>query len=187
MNAADRPAGASRAARSRRCARLRAALPLAAALALWSGPGADARAQGTVHRDWTVVKLDGGCLATQQVHGRRTGAMLLEAVFSPSGGDGTVAMALRVPTGVHLPDGIAYRHAASDRVAVGLEWQQCTSSRCTAIALLSASEFGRMLRGREIIVGYRPLPRSRLLNLPLSLLGLTAAWRDVATCRPDNA
>lgn len=138
----------------------------------------------TVHRDWSVARVgDGGCLVMQQVHGRRTGALLVEVVLRPGLDDESVVMALRVPTGAHLPDGIAYRHAASDRTAVGLEWQQCSSDRCTAIAAISADEFSRMLRGRDFVVGYRPLPQARMLNVPVSLLGLTVAWREMAACQ----
>lgn len=151
---------------------------------------ADVAVQATaVHRDWSVVRVgDGDCLATQQVHGRRTGALLVEAVLSqPVAVGARVVLALRVPNGVHLPDGIAYRHAASDAVAVGFEWQQCTALRCTAVASISDIEFGRLLRGRQIVVGYRPLPDARLLNVPVSLLGLTAAWREVSACQRRSA
>lgn len=146
----------------------------------------DARppAQHGVHRDWTVVgDGDGGCLLTQSVYGKRTGALLVQAVLDDAGGnDGAVVLALRVPTGVRLADGIAYRHSAGDRVGVGLEWQSCDAERCTAMARLSAAEFARLRRGSEIIVGYRPLPESRFLNVPLSLMGLTAAWRQKQAC-----
>ena len=162
-----------------------AALTLAAVLA---GAAAASEADGhATHRDWTVMKDEGsGCLVAQSVIGRRTGALLLQAVLDASAApDGSVVLAMRVPTGASLPDGIAYRHRASDAVAVGLEWQSCDPERCTAMGRLSQAEFGRLMRGREIIVGYRPLPESRLLNVPLSLMGLTAAWRQAQGCRAD--
>lgn len=109
--------------------------------------------------------------------------MLLQAVFDADvENEGSVLLALRVPTGVSLADGIAYRHGAGDRVGIGLEWQSCDPQRCAALARLSPAEFARLLRGREIIVGYRPLPDSRFLNVPLSLMGLTTAWRQKQAC-----
>jgi len=139
--------------------------------------------EASTHRDWQVLRTaDDTCLVTQTVLGRRTGARLLSVFLAPAGPD-AVSLAFQVPNGVSLPDGIAFRHAAADRTGIGLEWQQCDAERCMAAGQISVTEFGRLLAGREITVGYRPLPESRLLNVPLSLLGLTAAWKAAAACR----
>ena len=113
--------------------------------------------------------------------GRRTGAPLVRALIQPQDAGGAILL-LRVPTGAFLPDGIAYRHRESDRVAIGLEWQTCDAEFCTALAVVSADEAARLKAGRDITVGYRPLAGSPVLNVPVSLTGLTRAWKEAKVC-----
>jgi len=136
------------------------------------------------HGDWQVLALpEGGCAVGQIVQGRRTGVTLLEVLISDAGrGDGAAVIALRVPTGAFLPDGIAYRHEGAARHAVALEWQSCDARRCTATGRISAAEAARLRAGDRVIAGYRPLPDAPVLNVPLSLRGLTRAWSDALAC-----
>ena len=140
------------------------------------------------HGAWQAVTTGGasGCFAVQTVVGRRSGAVLIQAVLAPLAGDDGVRLRVKVPTGAYLPDGIAYRHAPPSKRGIGLEWQDCDAERCTAEVNLSQDEMALLKRGREIVFGYRPLPNSPVLNVPLSLMGLTAAWRDVERCASDG-
>lgn len=145
--------------------------------------GATAVEARALHRDWEVVRLPGGagCAVAQAVIGRRTGVVLAQLFLQPGPERGATLIA-RVPNGVHLPDGLAYRHSGAARTAVGLAWQSCDAERCSASGLLSRAELGRLLRGREIILGYRPMRGSAALNVPVSLMGLSAAWTAALGC-----
>ena len=138
------------------------------------------------HGDWQVLALpEGGCAVGQIVQGRRTGVTLVEVLLSDAGrGDGAVTMALRVPTGAFLSDGIAYRHEGAQGHAVALDWHSCDARRCTATGRLSGAEAARLRAGARITVGYRPLRDANLLNVPVSLRGLTRAWSDALACAP---
>lgn len=141
-------------------------------------------------QDWTFVdpsKAGVSCFIVQQVFSKKSGVKLMEASLYPiKAGKGknplVATIAMSVPTGADLVSGIAYRHVRGKRTAIGLEWQSCNSSRCTASGKISRKELKRLRRERTVIVGFRPLPNSRLLNVPLSLSGLSRAWRQVGRC-----
>lgn len=133
--------------------------------------------------EWQVLSLGSGegCAVAAGVVGRHTGALLLQALATVAPGGGA-DLILRVPAGAYLPDGIAFRHPQPGGPVTGLVWQRCDARFCTATARLDKEDWGRLLRGREVIVGFRPLADSPVLNLPLGLSGLTAAWRRASTC-----
>ncbi len=141
-------------------------------------------------QDWTFVnpkKAGISCYVVQQVLSRKTGAKLLEvAIYPIKKADPkdrlSSIISVNVPTGADLVSGIAYRHVRGKKTAIGLEWQSCNPNRCTATGKITRKELKRLRRERSVVFGFRPLPTSRLLNVPLSLSGLSRAWREVRKC-----
>jgi len=129
-------------------------------------------------RDWNLVQGGGECLLVQSLVSRASGAMLAQVVLQRQGAGTTLA--LRVPTGASLASGIGYRVGAGP--LHDLEWMRCDADLCLALRPLPEDELRAILRGREMWVGFRPLPESRPLNLPVSLMGVTAGWRALADC-----
>lgn len=146
------------------------------------------------YKDWTIVdpeKPGVSCFVIQQVFSKKSGVKLIEASLYPIDAKGAkksfeAIFALSVPTGADLVSGIAYRHVEGKKTAIGLEWQSCNSSRCTATGKISRKELKRLRREKYVVVGFRPLPTSRVLNVPLSLVGLTRAWRDIGKCGKEK-
>jgi invasion protein IalB len=139
-----------------------------------------AAAQAQPFRDWQVVEADGDCLLLQSLLSRTSGAMLAQVILQRDQGGTTLA--LRVPTGASLASGIGYRVGAGPLHE--LDWMHCDAALCLAVRPLSDDELRSILRGREMTVGFRPLPGSRPLNLPVSLMGVTAGWRALERCLP---
>lgn len=135
-------------------------------------------------RDWRLVRAaeGGDCLLVQSVLSRATGTMLAQTVIQRQGD--TAVLAVRVPTGAALSDGIGYRVGTADVVA--LDWVACDPDLCLAVRTLSSDELDALLRGREMVLGFRPLPGSLPLHLPVSLMGLTAGWRALAACTTEG-
>lgn len=147
--------------------------------------GADLTQQN--YRDWTVIKGQqpaAGCLSTISVGLKQPNSGLASIAIYPltDAQSGAAVMTVRVPLGASLASGIAYLHR-SEEEAVGLAWQYCDQRTCLASGTLSADEIGRFKRGRRIYLGFTPLPGSRSLILPVSLLGFTASWAALETCQ----
>lgn len=107
--------------------------------------------------------------------------MLAQIVLQREGSGTTLAA--RVPTGASLVAGIGYR---VDGGAVHtLDWMHCDAAYCLAVRPLSDPERSALLRGREMYLGFRPLPDSRALQLPVSLMGVTAGWNALDDCAPQ--
>lgn len=177
-----RPAGTSGA--DRRClGRIPAALA-AALLALPAAVSAQAPdPQPEAFGDWVLVRAAGVCQLRQTRLSAQSGAVLLEMLLLPPGhGDGGALAGLRVPLGVSLPDGIAWRHPARPGEAIALAWQHCDPDLCLAAGAISGAELDRLKRGDRIEVGFRPLPSANPVRLPVSLRGVTAGWRALEAC-----
>jgi invasion protein IalB len=144
---------------------------------LWIGLAAQAAAN--TYGDWVLRDWPGlGCGIETVVHGRATGVSLVEVVLLPA--DEGADLLMRVPTGAQLVDGVAYRQGSD---VVGLHWQNCSPTRCTAHVRIGDHEVARLKAGREIIVGYRPTADAPALNVPVSLAGVTRGIAAVETCR----
>lgn len=135
------------------------------------------------HGDWVLVSAPGICQLRQTRISERSGAVLLEMLLLPPapGGEGAL-VGLRVPLGVSLRDGIAWRHPASPDQAVALAWQHCDPDLCLAAGAISAAELDRLRRGDRIEVGFRPLPEAAPIRMAVSLRGVTAGWRALEAC-----
>lgn len=90
-------------------------------------------------------------------------------------------MTIKVPLGVSLTSGVAYQHVASQE-AVGFAWQYCNQSICMASGGVSLDELANLKKRNRIELGYRPLPGSKSLVIPVSLRGFTAAWNELLKC-----
>jgi invasion protein IalB len=135
-------------------------------------------------RDWQVLRAAEGCVATTSVGLRAAGTGLVTLALLPrprAAGGAPAVMTVRVPLGAHLASGIAYTHPGETE-AVGLAWQSCDAETCLASGGIGPEELGRLQRGRRILLGFRPLPSSRPLVVPVSLMGVTRAWAAVQDC-----
>ncbi len=133
--------------------------------------------------DWVLVAAPGVCQLRHTRLSARSGAVLLEMLLlPPAPGEGGALAGLRVPLGVSLPDGIAWRHPASPDQAVALAWQHCDPDLCLAAGAVSEDELDRLRRGALIEVGFRPLPGANPIRMEVSLRGVTAGWRALEGC-----
>ncbi|WP_169052644.1 invasion associated locus B family protein [Pseudooceanicola onchidii] len=134
------------------------------------------------HRDWSVLKGQGGCVATTSVGLKEPGSGLATLAFYDRNDAAVPAtVTVRVPLGADLASDIAYTHAGRDD-AVGLAWQFCDDRTCLASGAVSATEIARLQRGERVFLAFRPLPGSRALILPVSLMGFTRSWDAVQAC-----
>ena len=153
------------------------------ALALLAGAASAAPERERI-RDWEVIRGAEGCVATTSVGLRAAGSGLVTVALLPrpgAQGGAPAVMTVRVPLGAHLASGIAYTHPGQT-AAVGLAWQSCDAETCLASGGIGPEELGRLQRGRRILLGFRPLPSSRPLVVPVSLMGVTRAWAAVQDC-----
>ena len=161
---------------------------LALVPAFLSGPSAGAQESGSkgdvtvaVFRDWQKIEnpTTGGCLLVQSVVTKTSGSLLAQIILQREAG--APVLAVRVPNGASLATGIAYRIDGAG-AAVNLDWVSCDSKLCLARTSLDAAQFRALLNGRQLELGFRPLPTSRALVVPMSLLGVTAGWNALADC-----
>ena len=137
--------------------------------------------------DWTLVRPGPGiCQLRHTLLSARTGAVLLEMLLLPpapeAGLEEGALVGLRVPLGVSLPDGIAYRHPGRAAEAVGFAWQSCDPDLCLAAGRISPAELDRLRRGNHVEVGFRPLPDAEPIRMQVSLAGVTAGWQALLAC-----
>ncbi len=150
------------------------------------------RARVERFRDWQVVYVGesgnpgqtAGCFASHSSVVKGETTVLATINLYRNGRTQAPVAIVKVPTGVSLVSGIAWRHTASGDV-VSLEWQYCTPETCLARITLSADEVARLKAGREFELAYRPLPGSRILSVPVSLLGFTRAYERLEACPED--
>ncbi len=141
--------------------------------------------------DWTLLQGDEGlCHLRYSLHSAQSGALLLDMILRPPDSTDTdppesagAMVALLVPRGVSLRDGIAYRHPRRPERAIGLAWQSCDRDLCLAAGPISAAELDRLRRGRFIEVAFMPLPDAMPIRIQVSLRGVTAGWRALAACQ----
>ena len=155
----------------------------ALALALGLSVGAALADQPERFGDWDLLRLpQAGCQLTQTVISRRSGTRIAE-IWLAGQPDGSSVLSARVPVGVSLPEGIAYRHPSARR-AVPLTWQLCGPETCLAQARITEEETARLKRGSRIVLAFVPVRGSRPLQVAVSLRGVTAGLRAVAACSP---
>ena len=182
------PAAEAPACRGARRALLAAGLAAAVLAAPGAAPAGESLAGTELDRfgDWVLLRAAPGvCQLRHTLLSATSGAVLLEMLLlppDPAHTDGGALVALRVPLGVSLPDGIAWRHPASPTEAVGLAWQHCDATLCLAAGRISAAELDRLRRGNHVEVGFRPLPDAAPIRMQVSLRGVTAGWQALTDC-----
>jgi invasion protein IalB len=143
------------------------------------------------HRDWQVFEFDGlekgagSCFATHATLLRDSGVTLatitIYAAKGPAAEENPAVMTVKVPIGASLVSGISYQHRNLPQ-PMEFEWQYCTQEICLASAGISKSGIDQLKKARDFLLGYRPLPGSRPLVIPVSLLGFTRAWQELQNC-----
>lgn len=143
------------------------------------------------HSDWQVLEFDGleqnqsSCFATHATLLRDRGVTLatinIYAAKGPAAEENPAVMTVKVPIGASLVSGISYQHRNLPQ-PMEFEWQYCTQEICLASAGISKSGIDQLKKARDFLLGYRPLPGSRPLVIPVSLLGFTRAWQELQNC-----
>ena len=134
------------------------------------------------YRDWQMARLspESGCLLFQQVVSRRSGTRLAEILLQKV--DGRPTLAVRVPNGAALDYPVTY--TIDDRPGIRrMEWISCSAELCLASLDLPDGDLERLRKGLRMSLGYRPLPESRPLVLPVSLRGVSAGWAALEACQ----
>jgi invasion protein IalB len=137
-------------------------------------------ANSAVYQDWSVDCRDDLCLIEQTVLASdRT--WLATARVQKTQND-SLQMQILVPAGVHLASGIFVDIPGRDvRQALFL---RCSSDACEAQLALDAAEARALRNGTAARLRYRPRVSSPPVSFPVSLMGITAALRDVPLQRP---
>lgn len=134
----------------------------------------------SVFQDWSVDCRGDLCLIEQTVLASdRT--WLATARLQPTQ-DNALQMQILVPAGVHLASGI-FVDIPGGNVRQGL-FLRCTSDACEAQLALDADEATALRNGAAAQIRYRPRVSSPPVSFPVSLMGITAALRDVASQAP---
>ena len=136
-------------------------------------------------RDWQVLRQveTGKCAISISVGLAQTNSGLATInIIKRQNDEGVPAvMTIKVPLGVSLRSGLAYSHSGTSET-VGLAWQYCTPNTCLASGGISSAEIANLKKDREIFLAFQPLPNSRPIIVPVSLLGFTKAWRALQSC-----
>lgn len=145
-----------------------------------SGVAQDAVA--TQFGDWEMISTPSQCMLITRVASAKSGIPIVEMFLVPNNDEKTKLVAgIRVPNGVSLSDGIAFRHP-NQNTAFGMSWQSCNKSTCLAVGNLTKQNVTKLEKGSHIVVGFRPLPAGRTLNVDVSLSGVTKGLRALASC-----
>lgn len=132
-------------------------------------------------RDWTTVRLGPGeCVLHHRAVAADAGLVLADVFLAPLPAGGAL-ISVRVPVGVSLPDGIAYRHPGQTR-AVPLIWQSCNRATCLAQVAVNETGLRQLARGRSVDLAYVPVKGAVPLSFSVSLLGVTRGMAALEAC-----
>ena len=159
---------------------------LATALLAAASWATAAAASDQVFDDWALRCPDKvGCFLDQRVFIKgQEEQPLLQAAFQYRGTDRRPGGVLRVPLGVLLEPGLTLRIDAAKPYL--LHFSHCRREGCVALFKVTPQLRRRLERGREAKVGFKTM-EGRLVELPLSLMGITAGLAALADApRPDS-
>ena len=154
------------------------------------GQNNDSRAEiRAEHDDW-VVRCQPApedafgatelCEMYQQVSEQESQQTVLETVIGyPQGAEQPVAL-FNLPLGMRLPPGVQLQ--VDDNEAVRFPVQICLRSGCRADIELDSELVAQMRAGSEAVLTIAD-PQGRGVELPLSLMGFSAALSDVSASR----
>ena len=129
--------------------------------------------QGKRFQDW-----GGNCQATAQgrhcyleqvLHDGPQKVMISVIGYIP--GQKIPSMAFELPPNIHLPAGFTLN---VDKRAITHFKGKCTQQRCTASFQLTPKILQQFQKSQAAAVSYLSTPSQRPVNLPLSLMGITA-------------
>lgn len=117
------------------------------------------------------------CEMYQQVTHEESGQSVMEVVIGyPQGQDQPVAL-FNLPLGMRLPPGVQLQ--VDDNEAIRFPVQLCIRNGCRADVQLDAELVGQMRAGTQATITIAD-PQGRGVQLPVSLLGFTAALDHVS-------
>lgn len=136
-------------------------------------------------RDWQLLRQTGTeqCAISISVGLKQSnsGLVILNVLKRENTGGFPAIMTVKVPLGVNLAAGLAYTYPNSVET-VGFAWQYCSEATCLASGGISGAELGNLKKESQIFMAFQPLPNSRPLIVPVSLLGFTKAWNTLQKC-----
>ncbi len=132
-------------------------------------------ASGTkTFQDWSVACQNGDCIASQSNFGPQE--TWLATVRLRQEADGSAAVQVLVPAGVHLGSGLFVQLKAAKPVQV--PYVTCSAQRCEAITRLPLDMVEGWKRARAVSVRYRPALDQPPIAFDISMMGVTDALQQ---------
>ncbi len=146
---------------------------LALGLCLFNS-GALLASEPEAFQDWSVVCQNEICIASQTNYGPQE--TWLATVRLRQEMDGSAAVQVLVPAGVHLGSGLYVQLNAGKPVEV--PYVTCSAESCQAVARLSADTLDGWKRARAVSMRYRPALSAPPIAFDISMMGVTAALQQ---------
>lgn len=130
-----------------------------------------------VHRDWEV-RCDAARCAMSVTARSAADEWLATLSIEMVAGDAAAPPLVRmvVPAGVHLASGLFLD--IPGREPLEARFVRCSASACAASAALPPEDFAALRRAPRTALRYRPGLTAPSIRFDISLMGLTASWRD---------
>lgn len=145
-------------------------------LILSTTASAAANIQGQRFQDWggNCQTLTQGrhCYLEQVLQDGEQKVMVTVIGYKP--GEKLPSMAFELPPNIHLATGFSL---SMNQTTIIRFKGRCTQQRCTASFQLSAQILQQFQRGQTAQLSYLSTPHKRPVNLPLSLMGITAGLK----------
>ena len=129
--------------------------------------------QGQRFQDWggncQTTDQSRHCYLEQVLHDGQQKVMISVIGYIP--GQKTPSMAFELPPNIHLAAGFTLN--VNERPITRFKGK-CTQQRCTASFQLTPQILQQFQKSQAATVSYLSTPRQRPVNLPLSLMGITA-------------
>lgn len=129
--------------------------------------------QGKRFQDWggncQVTEQGRHCYLEQVLHDGEQKVMISVIGYLP--GQKIPSMAFELPPNIHLPAGFSLSLNARPLTRFK---GKCSPERCTASFQLTPQILQQLQKGQAATVSYLSTPNQRPVNLPLSLMGITA-------------
>lgn len=129
--------------------------------------------QGKRFQDWggncQVTEQGRHCYLEQVLHDGEQKVMISVIGYLP--GQKIPSMAFELPPNIHLPAGFTL--SLNERPTLRFKGK-CNAQRCTASFQLTPQILQQFQKGQAAKVSYLSTPNQRPVNLPLSLMGISA-------------
>ncbi|MEL7177605.1 MAG: invasion associated locus B family protein [Pseudomonadota bacterium] len=139
-----------------------------------STSGAGTASEAKSFQDWSVTCHDDMCIASQTNFGPKE--TWLATVRLRQQDDGSAAVQVFVPAGVHLGSGLFVQLKSGKPIQV--PYVTCSAETCEAVAELSANTIASWKQARAVSVRYRPALTSPPIAFDISMMGVTAALQE---------